>query len=211
MKIHVGVPWRGGDDYRERSFRYVCDHLHSAGLVALPADSDHDPFSRAGSRNKAVGHAAAADVVILHDADMVAPIDAYEEMARIALETSRMVVGFTEYRPLNKTTTRQVFAGADPFAAAPITTLDEFSVGGIIAITPIAYWVAGGMDEAYVDWGCEDFDFANAAGAALGPLIRLPGPAVHLWHPHAGDPDNPHQQNNSRLLAESTEVDHGSR
>jgi GT2 family glycosyltransferase len=199
VRVHVGVPWRGGDPWRERSFRYVCDHLHALGLVALPADSDHEPFSRAGSRNRAVRQASKADVVILHDADMVAPD--YEEMAELALETGQMVVGFSDYRPLDRATTEQVIAGAEPFSATPVSVLTNFSVGGIIAITPDAWWAAGGMDERYVDWGCEDFAFANAAGAALGPVLRVKQPAVHLWHEHAADTNNPDQRNNSLLLA----------
>lgn len=205
MNIHVGVPWRGGDPHRERSWRYVCDHLHRCGLTALPADSGHDPFSRAASRNTAVRHAADVDVVILHDADMVAPADAYAQAAELALDTGQMVVAFNQYRPLNKPTTDRVIAGADPFEAAPVDTLVDFSVGGIIAITPTSWWDCGGMDERYVDWGCEDFAFADTAGRTLGPLIRVEGPAVHLWHPHASNPSDPNQQRNADLLAEASE------
>ena len=74
-------------------------------------------------------------------------------------------------------------------------------VGGVVAITPECWWAAGGMDERFVGWGCEDFAFANAASETLGPLLRLDSPAVHLWHRHAGDPADPDQQANSRLLA----------
>ena len=181
MKIHVGVPWRGGDPWRERSFRYVCDHLHACGLTALPADSGDDKFSRAASRNTAVRHGASADVVFLHDADMVLPSEAYHEAAELALGTEEMVVAFRHYRPLDRATTEQVLDGADPFTATPVDVFTDFSVGGVIAITPSAYWRLGGQDERYVDWGYEDSDFARRA-ERLSAIHRVDHPGVHLWH-----------------------------
>lgn len=180
VKIHVGVPWRGGDAHRERSFRYVCDHLHSCGLTALPADSGHEPFSRAGSRNTAVRHAADADVVFLHDADMILPD--YQAAAELALETDEMVVAFRHYHPLDRSTTDAVLGGADPFTATPIDVFTDFSVGGVIALTPAAYWRIGGQNERYEGWGYEDSDFARSAESA-GTIHRIDQPGVHLWHP----------------------------
>lgn len=200
MRVHVGIPWRAGDPWREQAFAYVQIHLRGAGLDPVPYDNGADIFSRAGSRNLAV-RCADADVVILHDADIVLPAAAYLEAAELALSSDRLVIGFNRYRPLSKARTVEAFGGADPFALEPIDELVDFSVGGVLAITPECWWAAGGMDERYVDWGCEDFAFADAAGAALGPVLRVDGPAVHLWHPHAGDPTNPDQQANSRLLA----------
>ena len=129
------------------------------------------------------------------------PPAAYLEAAELALSSDRLVIGFSRYRPLSKARTVEAFAGSDPFTLDPVDELVDFSVGRVLAITPECWWAAGGMDERYVDWGCEDFAFADAAGAALGPVLRVDGPAVHLWHPHAGDPTNPDQQANSRLLA----------
>lgn len=203
MNVHVGIPWRAGDPWREQSCAYVQIHLRGAGLDPVAYDTGAEPFSRAGSRNLAVRCAADADVVILHDADMILPPAAYHEMAERAT-TGRLVVGFNRYRPLSKSATVDAYRGADPFTLEPIDELVDFSVGGVIAVTPDAWWAAGGMDERFIGWGCEDFAFANAAATALGPLERIDGPAVHLWHPHASDPDDPNQQANARLLAEQT-------
>lgn len=200
MNIHVGIPWRAGDPWREQAFAYVQVHLRAAGFHPESYDNGAEPFSRAGSRNLAV-RCSDADVVILHDADMVCPPDAYRQMADLAMSSDRMVVGFNRYRPLSKSATVEAFRGADPFTFDPIAELVDFSVGGVVAITPECWWAAGGMDERFVGWGCEDFAFANAASETLGPLLRLDSPAVHLWHRHAGDPADPDQQANSRLLA----------
>ena len=90
------------------------------------------------------------------------------EAAELALSSDRLVIGFNRYRPLSKARTVEAFAGSDPFTLDPVDELVDFSVGGVLAITPECWWAAGGMDERYVDWGCEDFAFADAAGAALG-------------------------------------------
>ena len=127
--------------------------------------------------------------------------EAFRRLTNLAGKRLSILGVSSKYRPLSKARTVEAFGGADPFALEPIDELVDFSVGGVLAITPECWWAAGGMDERYVDWGCEDFAFADAAGAALGPVLRVDGPAVHLWHPHAGDPTNPDQQANSRLLA----------
>jgi hypothetical protein len=62
--VHVGIPWRAGDPWREQAFAYVQIHLRGAGLDPVPYDNGADIFSRAGSRNLAV-RCADADVVIL--------------------------------------------------------------------------------------------------------------------------------------------------
>ena len=200
MNVTVGVLWRAGDPWRERAWQYVHGYLVGCGHEPQIADSGHEPFNRAASRNQLVERAADADVVILHDADMLAPPSAYTHMAVMAARTGQMVVGFRHYRPLSKAATDRVLRGADPFLSDPVDVLTDFSVGGIIAITPAAWRRVGGMDERFVDWGCEDFEFANAAASTLGPVLRSPNVAVHLWHPHAGGHD--HIDDNAALLVE---------
>lgn len=199
MRTAVAVPWRPGNAWRERSWQYVQGHLERCGYQPFTFDSGHQPFNRAASRNLAA--ALDVDVIIFHDADMVAPRDAYADLALTAHETSRMVVGFRHYRALDKSGTLTVLAGADPFTQEPLAELTDFSVGGIFALTPDAWNAVGGMDERFIDWGCEDFAFAKAA-AALGPMLRTENSAVHLWHPHAGNHE--HIDHNAALLAEGS-------
>ena len=129
VRVHVGIPWRAGDPWREQAFAYVQIHLRGAGLDPVPYDNGADIFSRAGSRNLAV-RCADADVVILHDADMVLPAAAYLEAAELALSSDRLVIGFNRYRPLSKARTVEAFAGSDPFTLDPVDELVDFSVGG---------------------------------------------------------------------------------
>lgn len=204
MNIDIGVPWRGGDVVREASWRYVRTHLTRVAAAVTTADADFSqPFSRAASRNAAVDHAkrALADVVILHDADMLAPRGAYAEMASLAHETRRLVVGYTQYRALSEQSTRGVLRGEkDPWAEAPLGTTEGWSVGGIIAIAPDAWDEIGGMDERFKGWGCEDFAFAHAASIVLGPNLRIGTSAIHLWHPHANGSDPEAETANAALM-----------
>lgn len=204
MSIRVAVPYRPSSSWRSQSWAYVERHLHDSGFEPVTVDAGGDPFSRAASRNLGAAPGR-ADVVILHDADMLAPAEAYDLMAERALATGRLVVGFSEYRALGKWATRSVLRGmVDPFAIAPEGITRDWSVGGIVAITPAAWSEVGGQDDSFVAWGCEDWAFAHAATLVLGPLERLATPAVHLWHPIAQRHDQLEQ--NGDLMAEYLEA-----
>lgn len=205
MKITIGIPWRGGDEWRARSFRYVEAHVGQVyGATVLDADSGRDgPFNRSAARNILVSFAMQADVIILNDADMVAPVDAYHVMAQVAKETERLVIGYQQYRALDGPSSSAVLEGADPFSMEPIGTTEGWSVGGIIAITPAAWLNVGGMDPRFRGWGCEDFAFAHAASVVLGPNLRVETPAVHLWH-ERGAIDETDLKGNSELMARYT-------
>lgn len=193
------VPWRGGDRWRERTWGYVKTHLENAGPV-LTADSGDQPFNRAASRNLAASECDG--VMILHDADTIAPADAYPEMIELASDTGRMVVGYTQYRALTRNATRRVLDGSDPWTEELAGTTEGWSLGGIVAITREAWDLVGGMDPRFRGWGCEDTALAHAAAVVLGPILRVPAPAVHLWHPHgSGHAD---ETANGELLARYT-------
>lgn len=203
--VMIGVPWRGGDPWRERTYRHVLAHLTEAAREAcmgspLVADDGSDPFSRAGSRNQIMCDTD-ADVVILHDADMLAPLHAYSEMATLAHESSRLVIGYTEYRALDEDTSRSVLEGSDPFRARPLGATWAWSRGGIVAIRRELWHAVGGMDERFRGWGCEDWAFEHAASVVLGPSVRVETPAVHLWHHHSSGAHPELETANSELMA----------
>lgn len=193
----IGIPWRPGDPHREAAYAHIRKWL-PCEVEAFDADPSA-PFSRAGSRNLA----ADSGVIVHNDADMLAPAGAYDEMLELARSTGRLVVGYHQYRALDASSTEAVIAGADPFTMPALGVTDGWSRGGIIAITPDAWHEVGGMDPRFREWGCEDWAFAHAAVLVLGPIVRLPTPAVHLWHPH-GDTGSPQIAANGALLARYT-------
>jgi len=73
------------------------------------------------------------------------------------------------------------------------------STGGVLVIRPDAWALAGGMDERFTGWGCEDSAFLAAADTLLGPSVRHPAQIVHLWHPTADTP-GPGRDANYELL-----------
>jgi len=38
VNVHVGIPWRAGDPWREQAFAYVQIHLRGAGFDPVPYD-----------------------------------------------------------------------------------------------------------------------------------------------------------------------------
>lgn len=197
----IGVPWRQGCPHRERAWSYIEPRLRRTAdrlIVANP-----DPFTRAAARNMAVD-SVASGVVILHDADMLLPDEAYGELTARAEATGRLVIGYHQYRPLDHGQTLRVLAGADPFDITPRETTEGWSVGGVIALTAESWREVGGMDPRFRGWGGEDFAFAHACSVVLGPIDRLRTPAVHLWHPHAAGTDPTREAECSVLMARYT-------
>lgn len=190
----VGVPWRPSDSPdREAACAYVLTHLDRPGMdatgVAL-VDADQDaPFSRGRSANLAAAMALAegVDVVVIHDADMVLPVESYVRMVATARITGRLVVGFNDYRALDRPMSSKVYGGADPFTLPFAHRLVDFSVGGVMAMTVKAWYEVGGFDPRFAGWGMEDWAFAHTSKLIVGPWIRMEGPGVHLFHPSEKD------------------------
>lgn len=208
MRAGVVIPWRGGDRSREAAEQYVEAYLVGVGFgggIAVADSPGPGPFSRAAAKNAGVESMSHCDVVIIHDADMVAPRDAYEEMATVAHDEGVLVVGFTQYRALSQQASRRVIRGADPFTTRPYGVLDGWSLGGIIAIRTDAFATVGGFDTRFQGWGCEDWAFAHTCSILLGATMRTDNIAVHLWHPH-GTAITPHEvlEANARLLERYT-------
>lgn len=183
--IAVVIPWRPGQPDREHHHQLVRAHLQAIlpDALYLDADSGHQPFSRAGSRNHGVRLAsqAAADVVLLCDADTLpepAPVHAAIQQAT----DGRLHLPYTRYRSLTRAGTRAYLHGTDPLRC-PTDHDHQWATGGVLAITPQAWAQAGGMDERFCAWGFEDTAFRVAADTLLGPTVKHQGVIHHLWHP----------------------------
>ncbi|WP_433364059.1 glycosyltransferase family 2 protein [Streptosporangium sp. CA-115845] len=203
MRVAVVIPWRGGQPDRERHHETVRAHLRSLLPDAwhIDADSGHQPFSRAGSRNHGVRLAqdVGAEVVVLCDADtlperepLLAAIDsAHDELLHLPY---RLFRGFT---PAG---TDAYMAGTQPMDCG-IELESEWSTGGCMVIQPPSWWRMGGMDERMTGWGAEDTAARVACDALLGPTVKHPGVIFHLWHPSEIDPASTLYQANMALMA----------
>ena len=178
--VIVAFPWRPTPD-RERAFRFVSgwyrDNLPGAKIVAV--DAGGAQFSRAASRNLAVRCAAAADVVVLNDADTIPTPRAVRAAITAAHHRGGLHFGLDTMRYLTEDETEQLYAGQRP----RVTGIAHDS--SVMAIRPADYWLAGGQDERFTGWGGEDGAFTSACTTFLGRPRWHHGTALSLWH--AGD------------------------
>ncbi|MFE3202231.1 glycosyltransferase family 2 protein [Embleya sp. NPDC059237] len=190
MNVAVVLPWRAADPARVRNHghvrAYLRDHLPHA--THLDTDSGHTPFSRAATRNHGIRRAAelGADVVVLCDADTLPDPDALHAAVEGAAD-GRLHLPHTSYRGLDEQGTTDYLCGA-PLAACGTELMMTGSTGGVLVVRPDAWALAGGMDERFTGWGCEDTAFLAAADTLLGHSVRHSAQLVHLWHPKDDGP-----------------------
>lgn len=185
MTVAVVIPWRPGTAERNAHHETVRVHLQALlpNAVHLDADSGHQPFSRAGSRNEGVrqAQAAGADVVVICDADTLAEPEPLHAAISAAAD-GVLHLPYTWYRGLTQRGTLDHLAGrpADQCAAE---LEHQWATGGVLVIRLDAWWAAGGMDERFTGYGFEDAAYRIAADALLGPTVAHAGTITHLWHP----------------------------
>lgn len=196
------IPWRGGDAHREHHFEVVCEHLTKIlpGVHLTLVDDGSTPFSRAGSRNRGVrlSEEAAADVVVLCDADTLVEPGPLHDAIHNAHEDGLLHLPYTWYRGLSPRGTTDYLDGAF-VEECQVDLQHEWATGGILTIRPDAWWRAGGMDERFRGYGHEDVAFRVATDTLLGPTVRHNGTIIHLWHPPSMGLGSPQHVANSEL------------
>lgn len=200
MQVTVAFPWRDGRcQWRRLSF----PHVRQAYAEILPearqivADSGHQIFNRAATRNEGVRQAGNG-VVVLADTDILPDRDGLLS----AIEAARQGgfhIGFTLYRALRQVSTQAYYARRTDPARLPHSHTADDCTAGLIVIRTDEWWRAGGMDERFSGWGWEDSAFACAVRTILGPIQRHAGTANHLWHPTECKPRSECYQMNKRL------------
>lgn len=178
----IVVPWRD-DGYRARVCQYVCDRLRSMlpGVAIFLADSNHETFNRAASRNLGVATASPDEIVVVCDADTIP--DPYGLGYAIdGAQHGGLHYPFAVVNYLTEAGTEFVLAGREPDP-----TRIEFSLpsahGGCMVMLAREWQRAGGMDERFTAWGFEDNAWWATVRDRLGMPMHHPGVAWHLWHP----------------------------
>jgi hypothetical protein len=140
------------------------------------------PYNRSWALNAGV-RAARAPVVVLHDADMVVPMD-FSAAIVVAMKTGLDALRLPRFLfYLDEATSRHV---QDARAFPPDLRVDTVVANNRtpVAVSREAYLAIGGHDEGYSGWGAEDDDFMDRLRTKrLGEGAFLP--IVHLWHPEA--------------------------
>lgn len=161
-------------------------HIHT------PPPTAGMPYCRSWAFNIGA-KAALAEVLVLHDNDMVIPADYSKEiLARVksgfeVVNLKRFIFYLTEKH------SAAMFENAFSLDLhAPESIMQNSEGGGSIAISKQAYEAIGGFDESFIGWGGEDNEFwERAQTRTVWNYAYLP--IVHLWHapqPGKAHPDN---------------------
>lgn len=191
---------------RSRNWRYAHDRWATLGIPVIAEDSGTQPFSRAGSRNKAVRSATVNhpdwDVALIVDTDVILD-DTSSALAACehALATSQLTYPHDHLIMLERPHTDEVVAGVAPRVAAAGLQRHPNTWSQALAVPRPLWDEVCGYDERFIDWGWEDLAFMAACQTLGGGLQRLHGDAYHLWHPRtrAENEDNPYHAANQVL------------
>lgn len=167
----VCIPWRPQPD-RLAAFERVTHWWKANGFNTVLADSGHEPFNLAASRNLAVSRST-TDSVVVADADTLPDLGALHNALS---DPEGVVYPFTRYRylpPGSETVT-------DLVAVKPEREFTA-SVGGLIVCTRDTWNLLGGQDERFWRWGYEDNAFMLAAQTLLSTR-RVAGTVFAFGH-----------------------------
>ena len=148
-----------------------------------------EPFTKARALNAVIAQLPPGTIIVQSDPDSFLPREAsYREAIRLADAQPGLVVPFERYRYLTEHATEHVIAWPYQMDAHELAVLavDEEGYGGVGNVTVFSKetWAqAGGYDERFPMWGGDDAAFRYACDALVAPTRRLPGDAVHLFHP----------------------------
>lgn len=176
------VPWRGGEEHRERSWALVRPYYEQLGWPMFVGDSGNDPFSTAQSYNVASEMAGDWDTAFIINTDCVIPLENAVRGMEHAEATERLTLPHDDFHEL----------AAGHFPEPPPghgwryhRRRDKAYVGrrrapaGAIAMPRTVWDRVGGYDNRFIHWGWED----TALLRAVGEFDRLPGIMYHYWHP----------------------------
>jgi hypothetical protein len=157
--------------------------------VHTPLPYAEMPYSRAWAFNVGA-RAAQTKALILHDSDLLVPIDYAKEVIG-RFEDGYEVVNLKRFIfYLSEAHSTALLDGSEHLEQrAPEVVMQNAEAGGSIAINREAYFAIGGFDESFLGWGGEDNEFwERAATRHVWPYGYMP--MVHLWHTtQPGKPD----------------------
>jgi hypothetical protein len=182
VNVVVLVPFGGGDPHRERAWAHARGHWEAIGTVVEGHD-EGTPFSKAAAVNDAAHRAGAWDVAVITDADTIVPRSQILQGLRFVTTGSVGCWPFNRFHRLTQAATERVLAGANVSSAERSATA-RYAPGGVVIVGRRIWDRVRGFDTRFRGWGGEDGAFI-AAVRTYGRMITLPGPAYHLWHPHA--------------------------
>ena len=183
------IIWRNiGCEYRLRHFNFLTNYYKNYFNIIV-ADSNHEEFNRAASRNAGVEEST-SDVVIIMDADAFINVDQIMDACKRAKEKDALVRPFSRAAYLSEDATERfynnpsIFADSDgdyDYMTPDLLSVDNF--GGAFVIKKKLWDDLGGMDENFIGWGGEDNAFLDSYHLKFGSSIKISGNLYSLYHP----------------------------
>lgn len=192
-------------DYTLNYWASIMPYRQPWQLIVEPGRDDAS-FTRASALNTAI-RKAAGDIIIQSDPDSVlATKTQIVEALRLAALADGLVVPHDMYLYLTEEATEYVYRGRPLDAVLPSDCHDVGRDGaGNVTVFSRATWArSGGFDERFGLWGGDDAAFRYATEAFCGPVRRVPGNMIHLWHPRLpqSQPGHPGYVEQFAILAE---------
>lgn len=168
--------------------------LNEFGPVTYLLAPDRQPlFNKALAFNLAVSKVT-TDKIVLHDADMLV-LDCYTAVVAGVLDTY-------EACHLGKTVIYTSLLAAEAINNTGIVDTNAnceravaYYEGGSLACTTKAFWRAGGFNQDYVGYGCEDCDFYARLSGSSNWQGERSFDLLHLWHSRVPGWDAHHAAN----------------
>lgn len=179
------VPWSSDDPDRIAAWEYVRARLPERHVVA---DSDSRPWCKARAVALCLDAAPRSDVLIVHDADVVADSYALQHAVQQCEAGMAWAIPHSEVRRLSRDSTRLVLDGRPLSPVLPLARHPYLGVeGGGVTVVRSDVYEACPLDPRFVGWGGEDEAWGWALHALYGPPWRSQQPLWHLWHEPAAN------------------------
>lgn len=178
---------------RGEVWTYVRSHLitqhPNAALCSGAVDAS---WCKAEAVEAALSRADGADVLVVHDADViVAPAYLNAAIRAVQAGVTKWAVPHGPVHRYDERSTAEFIRGEH--GRQPTLTRWAYSgiAGGGIVVLGCDTYRDCPLDRRFTDWGGEDQAWGWALGTLHGQPWRGDVQLVHLWHPHASGNRNP--------------------
>jgi hypothetical protein len=175
VTVEVIIPWQGGCPHRDRALEWVLGQVGAATI----APYYNAPWCK-GAAVWPVVAASSADIVVIHDADVVC--DGLDDAIKQVQNGVPWAMPHTEVHRLTEAGTR-AFMDGQPYRNQYVERPYLGVVGGGIVVLPRDLYLRVPIDPRFVGWGSEDVAWAYALWLLYRQPWRGRHKLIHFWHP----------------------------